>query len=193
MPWYIMVTTDRVADRTLTKEETMDINKMDINKNDTAVVVTDPQNDVLSTTGVAWGLVGESIRENNTVEHIEQPFKAAKKNGYDVFISPHYYYPIDQGWRSGGAVEKMMHETKMFGRGGALTLEGFRGSGADNHASARRWRVRVVTQLVARRFPRSSRQRTLAIPLCAPAPGHGPPMLRLAARREPGERPSGTP
>lgn len=50
----------------------MDINKMDINKNDTAVVVTGPQNDVLSTTGVAWGLVGESIRENNTVEHIER-------------------------------------------------------------------------------------------------------------------------
>ena len=104
---------------------------MDINKNDTAVVVTDPQNDVLSTTGVAWGLVGESIRENNAIEHIEQLFKAGKSNGYDVFISPHYYYPTDQGWRSGGAVEKMMHETKMFGRGGALTLDGFRGSGAD--------------------------------------------------------------
>jgi hypothetical protein len=35
---------------------------MDINKNDTAVVVTDPQNDVVSTTGVAWGLVGESTK-----------------------------------------------------------------------------------------------------------------------------------
>ena len=37
-------------------------------------MVTDPQNDVLSTTGVAWGLVGESIRENNAVEHLEQLF-----------------------------------------------------------------------------------------------------------------------
>lgn len=104
---------------------------MDINKNDTALVITDPQNDVMSEKGVAWGLVGDSVRENNTVEHIEQLFKAAKANGYDVFISPHYYYPTDQGWLSGGAVEKMMHETKMFGRGGVLTLEGFRGSGAD--------------------------------------------------------------
>lgn len=104
---------------------------MEIRAEDTALVVTDPQNDVLSTQGVAWGLVGQSIRENNTVEHIEQLFKAAKANGYDVFISPHYYYPADQGWQSGGAVETMMHETKMFGRGGTLTLEGFRGSGAD--------------------------------------------------------------
>lgn len=34
---------------------------MNFNKNDTAVVVTDPQNDVLSEKGVAWGLVGDSI------------------------------------------------------------------------------------------------------------------------------------
>lgn len=104
---------------------------MNITAGDTALVVTDPQNDVLSEKGVAWGLVGESVRENDTVEHLEQLFKAAKANDYEVFISPHYYYPTDQGWRSGGAVEKMMHETRMFGRQGALTLEGFRGSGAD--------------------------------------------------------------
>ena len=47
---------------------------MDIRAEGTALVVTDPQNDVLSTTGVAWGLVGESIRENNVVEHLEQLF-----------------------------------------------------------------------------------------------------------------------
>lgn len=104
---------------------------MRIGANDTALVVTDPQNDVLSDKGVAWGLVGESIREHNTVEHLAQLFEAAKTNGYDVFISPHYYYPTDQGWLSGGAVEAMMDETRMFGRAGSLTLDGFRGSGAD--------------------------------------------------------------
>jgi hypothetical protein len=45
-----------------------------IKAEDTALVVTDPQNDVLSTTGVVWELVGESIRENNAVEHLEQLF-----------------------------------------------------------------------------------------------------------------------
>jgi len=104
---------------------------MDINKNDTAVVVTDAQNDFLSEKGVTWALVGDSVKENNTIENIEQLFKAAKINGFEVFISPHYYYPTDHAWKFGGTVEKMMHEINMFGRGGALTLDGFRGSGAD--------------------------------------------------------------
>ena len=69
---------------------------MDIKSTDTALVITDPQNDVLSEKGVAWALVGKSIAANRTVEHIGQLFKAAKANGYDVFISPHYYYPSDK-------------------------------------------------------------------------------------------------
>jgi nicotinamidase-related amidase len=104
---------------------------MEIRPNDTALVVIDPQNDFLSPKGVTWGLVGESVQKNRTVEHIEQLFKEAKANDYDVFISPHYYYPTDHGWKFGGTVEKMMHEIKMFDRGGTLSLDGFRGSGAD--------------------------------------------------------------
>ena len=104
---------------------------MDISKQDTALVVTDPQNDFLSPQGVTWGLVGESVEANGTVGHIEQLFKSAKERGYDVFISPHYYYPTDRGWRFGGTVEKMMHEINMFDRKGALTTDGFKGSGAD--------------------------------------------------------------
>jgi nicotinamidase-related amidase len=51
---------------------------MEFNKSDTALVVIDPQNDVLSEKGVSWGLVGESVKENNTVENIDRLFKAAK-------------------------------------------------------------------------------------------------------------------
>ncbi len=104
---------------------------MDITAQDTALVITDPQNDFLSPEGVIWGLVGESVKENGTVEHIEQLLHAAKDHGYDVFVSPHYYYPTDKGWKFGGTVEKMMDEIGMFGRQGALTTEGFEGSGAD--------------------------------------------------------------
>ena len=45
---------------------------MDIKSTDTALVITDPQNDVLSEKGVAWALVGKSIAANRTVEHIGQ-------------------------------------------------------------------------------------------------------------------------
>ncbi|HKZ78836.1 MAG TPA: cysteine hydrolase [Pyrinomonadaceae bacterium] len=104
---------------------------MDINKKDTGLLVTDPQNDFLSEKGVTWQLVGDSVKENKTVENIERLFKAAKKNGFEVFISPHYYYPTDDSWKFGGTLEKMMHEIKMFERSGPLSLEGFAGSGAD--------------------------------------------------------------
>ena len=104
---------------------------MDINANHTALVVTDPQNDFLSEKGVTWELVGDSVKENHTVPNIERLFKSAKKNGFNVFISPHYYYPTDHGWQFGGTVENMMHEIKMFDRSGALNLDGFKGSGAD--------------------------------------------------------------
>jgi nicotinamidase-related amidase len=104
---------------------------MDINKKDTALLVTDPQNDFLSEQGAAWQLVGDSVKENKTVENIERLFKAAKKNGFEVFISPHYYYPTDDSWKFAGTLEKKMHEIQMFERSGPLSLEGFVGSGAD--------------------------------------------------------------
>ncbi|MBN3907945.1 MAG: cysteine hydrolase [Nostoc sp. NMS1] len=104
---------------------------MNINKNDTAVVVIDPQNDVLSEKGVSWDLVGESVKDNNTIENIERIFKAAKQNGFEVFISPHYYYPTDHSWKFAGNLEQMMLEVKEFDRRGALSLDGFLGSGAD--------------------------------------------------------------
>lgn len=96
-----------------------------------ALVVTDPQNDFLSPNGVAWGVVGQSVQENNTVQNIESLLKGAKASGLPVFVSPHYYYPHDHRWKFGGALEVLMHQIGMFDRKGALNLEGFTGSGAD--------------------------------------------------------------
>ena len=104
---------------------------MDIVPGRTALLITDPQNDFLSPDGVAWGVVGESVTENNTVENIEALFEAAKANDIPVFISPHYYFPTDHGWQFEGTLERLMHNIGMFDREGALTVEGFEGSGAD--------------------------------------------------------------
>jgi len=104
---------------------------MEIDVVHTALVLTDPQNDFLSPKGVTWGVVGESVTENHTVEHIETLLKEAKKAGMNVFISPHYYYPTDNGWKFEGALEVLMHKIHMFKRKGPLVLQGFEGSGAD--------------------------------------------------------------
>ena len=65
---------------------------MEIDPTNTALVITDPQNDFLSPDGVTWGVVGESVEANNTVDNIDTLFRLAKAHGIPVFVSPHYYY-----------------------------------------------------------------------------------------------------
>ena len=104
---------------------------MQVETGRTALVITDPQNDFLSPKGVTWGVVGKSVEANNTVENIETLLKTAKANNIPVFVSPHYYYPHDHGWKFEGALEKLMHKIGMFDRKGPLSVDGFEGSGAD--------------------------------------------------------------
>src|SRR5262245_32555289 len=106
-------------------------NGMDIRNAETAVVFIDPQNDVLSEKGTSWEAVRASVTENHTVENMERIFKAAKVNEYGVFISPHYFYPTDDGWRFDGPLEADEFRHHTFARGGPLTLTGFASSGAD--------------------------------------------------------------
>ena len=104
---------------------------MKFQKSDTAVVFIDPQNDVLSEKGANWQAVGASVTENGTVENMARIFEAAKANGYEVLISPHYFYPTDSKWKMNGPLEADEFKTRSFARAGALNLAGFPNSGAD--------------------------------------------------------------
>jgi nicotinamidase-related amidase len=104
---------------------------MKIHNSDTAVLFIDPQNEVLSETGKPWALLKESLKENNTIENMERIFKAAKALNYEVFISPHYFYPIDKGWKFNGPLETEEFNNNLFARKGALNVDGLKGSGAD--------------------------------------------------------------
>jgi nicotinamidase-related amidase len=106
-------------------------NTISLRHNETALVFIDPQNDVLSDSGKAWGAVRESLKENNTIQNMERLFKAAKAHGYEVFISPHYFFPEDKGWEFNGPLEADEAKTDLFARKGRLTLDGLKGSGAD--------------------------------------------------------------
>ncbi len=97
----------------------------------TALLFTDPQNDFLHPDGVAFGAVGESVKENNTVANIKALMETAIQTNTQIVISPHYYFPTDHGWKFEGTLERLMHAIKMYDRPSALSLEGFEGSGAD--------------------------------------------------------------
>ncbi|MBA2114096.1 cysteine hydrolase [Bremerella alba] len=102
-----------------------------LRKGHVGIVVTDPQNDFLSPQGVTWGVVGQNVTENRTVENIGQLFSLAKELDIPLFVSPHYYFPHDHKWEFEGALEQLMHDIKMFDRPGPLDTAGFDGSGAD--------------------------------------------------------------
>lgn len=97
----------------------------------TALVVIDPQIDFMSAKGAAWSVVGESVTEQNLVPNLGKLFKASKAAGIVVSVSPHYYYPHDHAWKHGGPAEIFQHKIRIFDRPSALSLDGFRGSGAD--------------------------------------------------------------
>ncbi|MEO0527094.1 MAG: isochorismatase family protein [Bacteroidota bacterium] len=97
----------------------------------TAIVITDPQNDFLHPDGVAYGVVGKNVEDNNTVANIDTLFELGEKNNIPVFVSPHYYFPYDHKWKIEGALEVLMHKIQMFERTGTLSLEAFENSGAD--------------------------------------------------------------
>ncbi|GAA1226994.1 isochorismatase family protein [Pseudonocardia alaniniphila] len=104
---------------------------MEFENTDTAVVFIDPQNDVLSEHGANWEVLGASVTENKTVENMERIFEAAKSGGYEVFISPHFFFPTDSGWRMNGPLETAEFETHTFARAGQFDLTDFPNSGAD--------------------------------------------------------------
>jgi nicotinamidase-related amidase len=142
---------------------------MKCDKNDTAPVVIDRQNDVLSENGFSWTLVGDSVKEDDTVANVERLFMSAKDHGLGAFISPHDLYPSDQARQFGGAVEQMMLEGKEFYRPDPLNLDGFSGSGADWIACYR---------------PYIEHGKTVAV---SPQKGYGPqsndPVLQFRKRR----------
>jgi len=104
---------------------------VEVDLKNTALVITDPQIDFLSPKGVTWGVVGESVTEHKTVEHIGQLLNTAKNTGMPVFVSPHHYYPTDHGWKFEGPLELLMHNIGMFDRKSAYSTEGFSKSGSD--------------------------------------------------------------
>ena len=60
----------------------------EITKGNTAVVITDPQKDFLSPDGVAWGIVGPSVEENNTVANLKSLIGGRTAPAYQCSYRP---------------------------------------------------------------------------------------------------------
>ncbi|MCU7841739.1 MAG: cysteine hydrolase [Candidatus Thiodiazotropha sp. (ex Troendleina suluensis)] len=100
-------------------------------KQRTALVVTDPQNDFLDKKGIAYGLFAENIKELDTITNIEKLLTTAKKHAMPVFVSPHAYFEHDHSWENPGALQKKLLALKVFNRKDAVYATGLKGTGAD--------------------------------------------------------------
>ena len=100
--------------------------------NDTAVVIIDPQNDVLSPTGKNWDAVGASVTENNTVQHLVDILAAAKARRASACSSRRTTStpPTAPGGSTARSNQTSSAPTPS-PAAAPLTLEGFAGSGAD--------------------------------------------------------------
>jgi biuret amidohydrolase len=103
-----------------------------IDPKDTALVLTDMHNDFLSPSGGAYPLIAESLAANATADNLERLLISAKRHAFQVFVSPHYYYPHDHAWEVPVTpLEDLAHRIGLLNRKGPLSLEAFEGSGAD--------------------------------------------------------------
>ncbi len=127
----IATATAQPAQYTDPAQPAMPVPRMTLDLERTALVVIDPQIDFMSPKGAAWSAVGEAVTEQRLVPNLLRLFESSKKAGIVVAISPHYYYPHDHRWKFQGPAELFQHKIKIFDRPSALSLEGFRGSGAD--------------------------------------------------------------
>jgi nicotinamidase-related amidase len=84
----------------------------------TAILIIDPQNDVLSEGGAMWNVVAKGVKETKVVEHLVDLKKTAKEVDIPVFYSPHYYTDEEyHKWKHINPVDKTMFDLQMFHKG----------------------------------------------------------------------------
>ncbi len=105
-----------------------------IDKQHTAVLVTDPQNDFLHQDGKLYGLLKENMQALGTVKNIESLMQAAKQYGVMLAVDPLIYTKADSDWANAGNLQRQLLEMKALHRTSLSDPKGFEGSGADFYA-----------------------------------------------------------
>lgn len=108
--------------------------EMQLDKQHTALVFSDLQNEFFLESGSYYHMIADRLKELNVFDNIEKLLKCAQENNFFVVHSPHYYYPTDRQWVApGGAISDYLWKLPdgFVGRKDPVDLEGFVNSGAD--------------------------------------------------------------
>jgi len=106
--------------------------EMQLDKEHTALVLVDMQNEFLSENGGYYQMIAERLESENVHDHLEELLVCAKASDIPVVHSPHYFYPTDGQWLApAGAMADYLGGIGFVLRKDPLSLEGFAGSRAD--------------------------------------------------------------
>jgi nicotinamidase-related amidase len=72
-----------------------------ITKTNTAIILTDPYNDFLHSNSVVHGLVSESLKEKNTIAHLQELVSVARLHKIPIYYGLHQQYGAGflAGWK----------------------------------------------------------------------------------------------
>ncbi len=79
----------------------------------TALLIIDPQNDLLSEGGVMWDMVGEGVKNRKVVEHLVELRNAARMANVPIFYSPHRFSDYELAtWKRLNVIDKLMFDRR---------------------------------------------------------------------------------
>lgn len=92
---------------------------MNYKKNETAVVLVDPYNEVLCDGGKVWPRLKEVAESVNLHDNIKQILDAARRTGIKIFIAPHRRWrPGDvEGWLHPMRAHKALADFRLYAEG----------------------------------------------------------------------------
>ena len=91
------------------------MSEVELESENTVVLITDPQVDFLKPESVVWDKVGETVEENAVIEKLVTLRDAARAGGVPVVYSPHYYEDDEyDSWQHLNTIDEIMFDTRMF-------------------------------------------------------------------------------
>lgn len=124
---------------------------MQIDKDRTALVLVDIQNDFLTEGGKYYVMIEELMKRNNVNANLETLLKTAKDLGFPVFMSPHYFFPHDhKGKTRLSPMEDLALKGGVVARQSPLHFDDVPGGGADVPDRFRKYMEDSDTTVVSR-------------------------------------------
>jgi nicotinamidase-related amidase len=95
----------------------------DFDSTSTALVITDPGKRFISDKGRLRWLPWEAPPDDPALGNLTALLQAARESALPIFVSRHYYYPMDHGWRFQGSLDRLMRSTGMVPHRGPWVLD----------------------------------------------------------------------